>query len=235
MVAAPRRRGHRPHALGCGAGIERHARAVRAAQSSFLVDQAARTSSRSPGDGGEVWPVSASSLETARASTCSGSVSSKRVCNACGSSSSQPRGLELPVPRWSMNRMSRASFSLANSGITCAARDTAPWPGPPASTTIGSGWRALARAGTTARLREILRPFLLSRSSHTSWVAHWAAVSTPARRQLSRVIAGRGASLPEEQAAIMNASAVAETSLRRFIWDRGSAPQYSCSELPSYA
>ena len=147
------------------------------------------------------WRGSASSCSRHLRTSFVGSASSNSACSGCTSSSSQSSGLESPVPRWSMKSTSRVSLRRVKSGITCAASDTAPCPGPPANTMIGSCSLARSRAGTTATLMSMRRPDLATRSSQTGSVPHCASASTPGRRQLASARAERGASEPEVQAA----------------------------------
>src|SRR5689334_7674074 len=183
------------------------------------------------------WRGSASSAARHLVTSRSGSASSKSICSGCVSSS-QSSGADSPVPRWSRKTTSRESLRRAKSGITCAASEMAPCPGPPAITKIGSGSRARAFAGTTATLSVSRRPAFAARSSHTSWVPQRAAVSTPGRRQSARAMAERGESDPEVQAARTRAAARAKK--RRLIRCSGVARSiavrgyHSRVETPSF-
>ena len=155
-----------------------------------------------------------------RSTCCDGS----SVAASEGSSSAQSSGFDFPVPRWSMNTMSRRAFSSAKIGIVMPMTRVAACPGPPAKTNTGSGCLLRATAGTTAKWMSIFRPAGASGSSGIDTDPHRISRSTPGRRHGSSPSA-RGPA-PGRQAASTSTAASTSAEVIECMNVMGSGAQH---------
>ena len=146
---------------------------------------------------------------------------SRSICCDCSnvalidvSSTLHSSGCEPPVPRWSMNTMSRRALTSFSTASICRPVRVAAWPGPPARTNTGSGCLLRATAGTTAKRISMALPCGWSGSSGIDTVPQRTSRSTPGIRQPSSCAT---ASLPPGRHAASAAAATAPTSRRRRI------------------